>query len=174
MSIAGWCSADDVVDFDVVVLFADTSSVHRIGELDEDRIFLHDPLDVLTADTNDALVVLIGYMEGDRCGHLLLNKIKTIPRGFVLGATDINVEVVFVKPIKDDLDIACNNIRRGRLVWKSGPTLAHYLVDLPVLLPTHKLLMLIGKFDLDTDLVLSSLDEWNEVNDHHCSLDSVV
>lgn len=41
------------------------TSVHSIGELDKDRVLLHDTLNVLTADANDALVILVRDMERD-------------------------------------------------------------------------------------------------------------
>ena len=53
-------------------------------------------------------------------------------------------------------------------------TLSHDLVDFAILLATDKFLMLVGKFNLDTDLILSSFDEWYLVNDHHGRLDRVV
>lgn len=56
----------------------------------------------------------------------------------------------------------------------SAPTLAHDLVYLAVLLSTHKLLVLVGKLDLDTDLVLGALDKGYLVDDHHGGFDSVV
>jgi len=54
------------------------------------------------------------------------------------------------------------------------PTLAHYLIYLAILLPTDKFLVLIRKLDLDTNLVLSALDEWYLMDDHHGSFDCVV
>lgn len=54
------------------------------------------------------------------------------------------------------------------------PTLAHDLVDLPVLLSTNKLFVFVGKLYLDPDLILGSLDERDLLNDHHCSFDGVV
>lgn len=53
-------------------------------------------------------------------------------------------------------------------------TLPHDLVNLAVLLSTDKLLVLIGKFDLDTHLVLAALDKGDLVNDHHARLDRIV
>ena len=53
-------------------------------------------------------------------------------------------------------------------------TLPHDLVDLAILLSTDKFLVLIGKLNLDTYLVLSPLDERYLVNDHHGSFNSVV
>ena len=54
------------------------------------------------------------------------------------------------------------------------PTLAHNLVYLAVLLATDKLLVLIGEFDLDSDLVLGTLDKWYLMDDHHGGFDRVV
>jgi hypothetical protein len=61
---------------------------------------------MLTSDTDDALVILIGYVKGDRCWHFLLNQIEAVLGGFVLAANNVDVEVVFVETIKDDLNIA--------------------------------------------------------------------
>lgn len=158
LGIAGRRAADDIVDLDVVFLFTVASTVHSVGELDEDRVLLHDALDVLTTDTNDALVVLIRNVERDGRGHLLLNEVKTVLRGFVLGATDYDVEVVLVEAIEDDLHT----------------TVAHDLVDLAILLTTDELFVLVGKLDLHTHIVLRLLHEWNVTDDHQSSPDSIV
>lgn len=92
LGIACRSTANNIVDFDVIVLathspcsvivshllirsckgkgfFSRTAalltSVHSIGELDKDRVLLHDALNVLTANTNNALMVLVGDMERD-------------------------------------------------------------------------------------------------------------
>ena len=53
-------------------------------------------------------------------------------------------------------------------------TLPHNLVNLAVLLAAHKLLMFIGKLDLDTHLVLRTLHEGNLMDDHHSGFHCVV
>ena len=113
LSIPSRCAADDIVDFNVVILLADTSTIHRIGEFDKDGVLFHDPLNMLAADADDAFMVLIGHMEGYRSGHLLLHKIKTILGSFILRAADVDVEVVFVEAIEDDLYIACVELAIG-------------------------------------------------------------
>jgi hypothetical protein len=56
-------AADDVVNLDVIVVLANATTVHGVGELDEDRVLLHDALDVLATNANDALVVLVRHVE---------------------------------------------------------------------------------------------------------------
>lgn len=70
--------ADDIVDLDVIIFLAHPTTIHRIGEFDEDRVFLHDALNVLSANTDDPLVILIRHMERDRRRHLLLDQIQAI------------------------------------------------------------------------------------------------
>ena len=52
--------------------------------------------------------------------------------------------------------------------------MSHDLVDLPVLLPTHKLLVLVGQLDLDAHLILGTADKWDLMNYDHGVFDSVV
>ena len=68
---------------------------------------------MLTADADDAFVVLVGNMEGYRSGHLLFNKVQTVLGSFILRAADVDVEIVFVEAIKDYLDIACRDLTIG-------------------------------------------------------------
>jgi hypothetical protein len=65
LGIASWGATNDIVDFDVVLVFADATTVHSVGKLDEHGVFLHDTLDVLASDSDDPLVVLVGNVEGD-------------------------------------------------------------------------------------------------------------
>ncbi len=53
-------------------------------------------------------------------------------------------------------------------------TLRHDLVDLAVLLPRHKFLMLIGEFDFDSDLMLSAIDELDLRKDHESLLNRII
>ena len=53
-------------------------------------------------------------------------------------------------------------------------TLSHNLVYLAVLLSTDKLLVLVGKLDLHTHLILATLDKRNLVDHHHPCLDCIV
>ena len=63
LCIARGGAADDIVHLDIIVLLANSAAVHCIGEFDEDRVLLHDALDVLATNANDTLVVLIRDME---------------------------------------------------------------------------------------------------------------
>jgi hypothetical protein len=101
-------------------------------------VLLHDALDMLSTNTDDALVILIRHMERDRCRHFLLYECKALLHRLVGCSHDINVEVVLVETIEDNLNIA----------------LSHYFVDFTVLLATDKFFMLVGKLDLDTNLIL--------------------
>lgn len=71
-------------------------------------MLLHDTLDVLAADSDDALVVLVGYVEGDRGRHLLLNEGQALFHGIVVGGNDVNVEVILSEALEHDLDVACD------------------------------------------------------------------
>jgi len=151
-------AADDVVNLDVIIVLANATTVHGIRELDEDRVLLHDALDVLASNANDALVVLVRHVERDRSWHLKLHKIQTTLCSLVLRTAHVNVEVVLIEAIKDNLDIA----------------LTHDLVDFAVLLAADKLLVLIRKLHLNTQSALGALQERKAVDDRHCSLDRVV
>ena len=94
-----------VINLDIIIFFADTTTVHGVGKLHEDGILLHDALDVLSSDANDTLVVLIRDVKGDGGRHFLLHKIEPILGSFVLGAADVDVEIVFVEAVEDDLHI---------------------------------------------------------------------
>lgn len=61
---------------------------------------------MLTANTDNSLVVLIRNVEGNRSRHLLLNKIKTTLGGLKLVSANVNVEVVLVEAIEDNLNVA--------------------------------------------------------------------
>jgi predicted nucleotidyltransferase len=56
-------AANDIVDLDIIVVLANATTIHGVGELDEDRVLLHDALDVLTSNADDALVVLVRHVE---------------------------------------------------------------------------------------------------------------
>lgn len=151
-------AADDIVDLDVIIFLAHATTIHGVGELDKDRVFLHDALNVLATNANDSLVVLVRNVEGNGSGHFLLDKIQAVLGGLILIAAHVDVEVVLVEAIKDDLHVA----------------LAHDLVDLAILFATDKLLVLVGKLDLHPHLVLAPRDERNLVDNHHARLDGVV
>jgi len=150
LRVAGGGAANDIVDPTIIVLAAHPATVHSVGELDENRMLLHDPLDVLAANTNDALVVLIGNMERDGCGHFLLHKPQTLLHGVVGAGLNFDVEVILAEVVKHDLDIA----------------LAHDLVDLAILLATNELLMLVGQLNPDTDLARREGNGFNLREDH--------
>lgn len=99
-------AANDIVNLDIVVLFANATPVHGVGEFDEDGVLFHDALNVLATYSNDTLVVLVRYVEGDRSRHLLLNEVETVFGGVVLCSTDVDVEIILVEAIEDDLDVA--------------------------------------------------------------------
>ncbi len=86
------------------------TAVHGIRELHEDRVLLHDTLDMLTTDTDNALVVLIGYMERNRSRHLLFHKRQSLLHGVVIGSNDVDVEIILPKALEHDLDVAWNDV----------------------------------------------------------------
>lgn len=108
LSVTGRSTTDDIVDLDVVIFLAHAAAIHGVGELDENRIFLHDALDVLATNADNSLVVLVGNVERNGRRHFLLDKIQSVLGGLVLVATHIDVEVVFIETIENDLDIACS------------------------------------------------------------------
>ena len=61
---------------------------------------------MLATYSDDTLVVLIRYVEGNRSRHFLLNEVESVLGGVVLCSADVDVEVVFVEAIEDDLDVA--------------------------------------------------------------------
>jgi len=73
--ILGWCSRDDVVL--VLVVAAEHSKLVRVRELDVDTPLLHDLLNALATDADDALVVDLRNMEGYLCRQLLLQHVQT-------------------------------------------------------------------------------------------------
>ena len=158
LGVSSGSPANHIVNTAVIVIATHSATIHGIRELDEDRMLLHDALDVLATDTDNALMVLIRDVEGDGSGHLLLHQSQTLlHRGVVVGQ-DIDVEVVLAEVIEDDLDVA----------------VAHDLVDLAVLLSAHKFLVLIGEFDLNTNLVLSCGEELDLRQDLESLLDGLI
>ena len=89
------------------------TTIHSIGELDEDGMLLHDALNVLTADSNDALMVLVGNVEGNRGWHFLLNKRQALLHGIVVGSNDVNVEVILPETLEHDLNVTCDVVSLG-------------------------------------------------------------
>lgn len=73
-------------------------------------------------------------------------------------STYIYIEIVLVEAVENDLNIA----------------LAHYFVNLAVLLAANELLMLVGKLDLGPKCRLRASYEWERVDDGHGSLDGIV
>jgi hypothetical protein len=88
----------------------------------------------------------------------LLDKVQTVLRGLVLGATDNNVEIVLVESVKHDLHTA----------------VAHDLVNLAVLLTADEFFVLVGKLDLHAHVVLRLLHEWDVADHHQSSPNSIV
>lgn len=106
LCVASRRSADDIVNLDIIVLLTYSSTVHGIGELDENRILFHNSLDMLAPDTNDTLVVLVRNMKGDGSRHFLLHKIKAVFGSIVLGPAYVDVKVVLIETIEYDLHVA--------------------------------------------------------------------
>lgn len=158
LGIAGGGSADDIVNSAVVVLPAHATPIHRIGELDEDGMFFHDALDMLAANANNTLVVLVRHVKRDGCRHLLLHQAQALLHGVVCMALNFDVEVVLAKVVKHNLDVA----------------LPHDFVDFSILLSTDKLLVLIGELDLDSNLVLRVHHKFDLRDHHQSSFDSLV
>jgi len=75
----------------------------------------------------------------------LLNEVQAVLRSIVLCAADVDVEIVLIEAVEDDLDIACDTPSAilHVLVQPFKHTLTHDLVDLAILFPTDKLLVLI-------------------------------
>lgn len=90
------------------------TSIHSIREFDEDRMLLHNSLDMLATNTYDSLMILVGDVERDGCGHLLLNQAETLLHRVIACSHDIDIEVVLVEAIEDDLNITCIMVRH----WK--------------------------------------------------------
>jgi hypothetical protein len=175
LSITRWRSADHVVDLDVVVFLPSSPSIHRIREFDEDGVFLHDPLDVLPSNADNTFVVLVGDVEGYRGRHFLLHQVQTIFGSIILSTAHIDIKIILVEAVEDDLYVACASlvIMPGQTLL-SKITLAHDLVDLPILLPTDKLLVLVGKLNLDANLVIISIDKRYLVDHHHRCFDGII
>lgn len=78
-------------------------------------MFLHNSLNMLTADTNDALMILIRDMERDRGGHFLFHEHQPRLHSIVIVAANINVEIVLVEAVKDNLYAAYETISMQNL-----------------------------------------------------------
>ncbi len=68
----------------------------------------------------------------------------------------------------------CVSKRHGGSFCVANRTLTHDFVDFAILLATNELFVLVGQLDLDSDLIGSSLDKGDLVDDHHRRLDSVI
>lgn len=69
-------------------------------------MLLHDALDVLTPNADDAFVILIRHVERDRGWHFLLNESHALFHRVIGRCNNVNVEIILSKAIEDDLDIA--------------------------------------------------------------------
>ena len=61
---------------------------------------------MLATYANYAFVVLVRNMERYGGWHFLFHKVQPVLGSIVLSPTDVNVEVVLIKAVKDDLDVA--------------------------------------------------------------------
>ena len=84
------------------------TTIHSIGEFHEDGVLFHDTLNVLATNTDNTLVVLIGYVEGDGSRHLLLDEGQALLHGVVVGSNDVNIEVILSEALEHNLDVACD------------------------------------------------------------------
>lgn len=109
------------------------------GELDVDAILLHDSLNVLASDANDPLVIRLGNMERDLSRQLLLQHRESM-KGARITSREVNEEIVVVERLKLDFDV---------------PRLD--LVQFPILLTRDKVAVIVGEFELETNLVVESL-----------------
>lgn len=94
------------MSIDCIPTTKELTSFLRVGEFDEDRVLLHDALDMLSANANDSLVILIRHMERDRGRHLLLDKTQALLHRLVGRSVDVDVEVVLAKVLEHDLNVA--------------------------------------------------------------------
>ena len=118
-------SSNDVVL--VVVITSGSRKFLRIRELDVDAILFHDALDAATSNSNNSLVISFRNVEGYLGGQLFLEKRQALQDRSVI-AGDVDQKVVVVESFELDLDV-------GHL---------HDFVDLPVLLATDELAVLVG------------------------------
>jgi hypothetical protein len=65
LRVSSRSSANDIVHLNVIILLSDSTSIHGIGELDKHGIFLHDSLNVLSSNPNNAFMILVWHMKGD-------------------------------------------------------------------------------------------------------------
>ena len=63
LGVAGRCSADHIINLDIIIFTAHTPTIHSVRELHENRMLFHDTLDVLATDTNNAFMILVWDME---------------------------------------------------------------------------------------------------------------
>ena len=116
------------------------TTIHSVGELDEDGVLLHDALDAATTNADDTLVVRLRDMERDLGRKLLLKERETLENRPV-AASNVDEEVVLVEGLELDLDV-------GGL---------HDLVDLAVPLPADEFAVLIRELNLEANLVVEGL-----------------
>jgi hypothetical protein len=154
-SITSGCTANNVVDLDIIVLSTNTAPIHGVRELDKHRVLLHNPLNVLPSNANDSLMVLVGYVKGNGCRHLLLDERKSRFHRIIFSGTDIDVKVILVEAVEYNLNATYKAISILDIeVFWSRLTLSHDLINLAIFLATNKFLMLIREFDFDANLVL--------------------
>ena len=135
-----WGTRYDVVL--VVIVTTHRSELLCIRKLDVDAVLLHDALDAATSDADDTLMVGLRNVERDLGRQFLLEKSKSLQDRCVI-AGDVDQEVVFVESLKLNLHVSS----------------LHDLVDLAVLLATNELAVLIGKLDLEANLMVKALYE---------------
>ena len=138
--ILGRRTGNDVVF--VVIVTTHSRKLLGIRKLDVHTILLHDALDAATSDADDTLMVGLRNVERDLGRQFLLKKSECLQDRCVI-AGDVDQEVVFVESLKLNLHVSS----------------LHDLVDLAVLLATNELAVLVGKLDLEANLVVEALYE---------------
>lgn len=136
--IFGWGAGNDVVF--IIIVASERSELFCVGELDVNPILLHDALDAAASNANDTFVIRFRDMERYLSGKLFLEKREALEDRRI-GASNIDEEVVVVESLEFDFDVRS----------------LHDLVNLPILLATDELSMLVRKLDLEANLVMERL-----------------
>ena len=148
--VASRSTADNVFNFDIFLLtmtgVVANAAIHRIGELEEHRVLLHNTLDMSASNADYTLVVLIRDMKRYGRRHFRFDKVQAVLDRLVTWAADHDVKIVFVESVEEDLDVSQ----------------MHDLVYFAIFLATDELLVLVCQFDLDFDVVDRALNEGHD------------